>query len=70
MPLFNFICEDCGQHFETWVRTSSAVDEVTCPVCESEQVKRQLSRVAGLASSSKSPGSTTSYASNCAPGGG
>lgn len=40
MPLFNYICEDCGKEFEELVR--SADEKVPCPKCSSEKVKRQL----------------------------
>lgn len=59
MPIFEFVCADCGQPFEELVRSANAVDEVTCPNCHSEQVRKQISvfasRVAGNSSTSFSP---------------
>lgn len=56
MPIFEFVCADCGEPFEELVRSASAVDEVTCPNCNSEQVRKQIStfasRIAGNGSSS------------------
>ena len=72
MPMFSFACEDCGELFETWVRSSSAIDEVECPTCESDKVQKQLSRVARMkvgSSVGSSAGSSASAAS-CSPGGG
>jgi putative FmdB family regulatory protein len=59
MPIFEFICADCGEPFEELVRSANAADEVTCPNCHSEQVRKQIStfasRVAGKGSSSFTP---------------
>jgi putative FmdB family regulatory protein len=65
MPLYGFICDDCQEDFEELVMSSSKTDEVTCPVCGSLKVQRQLSLVAGLNSSSSSSSSST-----CSTGGG
>lgn len=69
MPIFEFVCEDCEEPFEELLRSASAVDEVTCPKCHSEQVRKQIStfaaRVAGKSSSSFAPSST---AASCSTG--
>lgn len=46
MPIFEFVCEDCGEPFEELLRSASAIDEVTCPRCHSEQVRKQISTIA------------------------
>lgn len=56
MPLFEYICQDCGRSFEKIVpRYNSPAD---CPHCNSEQVEKQLSvfAVAGGNSESASEG--------------
>jgi putative FmdB family regulatory protein len=67
MPIFEFVCADCGQPFEELVRSANAVDEVTCPNCHSEQVRKQISvfasRVAGNSSAS-----FASSAASCSTG--
>ena len=54
MPIFEFVCQECGTSFEELLRSSSAVGEVICPDCESTQVIKQISsfasKVAGSAS--------------------
>ena len=51
MPIFEFICQNCGEPFEELVRSLSAETEVICPACGSQKVKKQVStfasRVAG-----------------------
>ncbi|MBL7162990.1 MAG: zinc ribbon domain-containing protein [Anaerolineales bacterium] len=68
MPIFEFVCEECGQLFEELVRSANAIGEVICPGCQSEQVKKKLSVFASRVSggSSFSPGPA---ASSCSPGG-
>ena len=43
MPIFEFVCSQCGKPFEELVRSSAAVSEVACPACGSQQVKKQIS---------------------------
>lgn len=35
MPIFEYVCEDCGTSFEKLVRSSSA-GEISCPSCGHE----------------------------------
>jgi len=46
MPIFEFVCQECGTPFEELVRSATAVDEVACPFCESDQVAKQISTFA------------------------
>lgn len=58
MPIFEFVCQECGTPFEELVRSSYAVGEVSCPSCESSQVTKQISTFA-----SQVAGSTGSFTS-------
>jgi putative FmdB family regulatory protein len=53
MPIFEFECQECGTPFEELVRSTYAIDEVVCPSCRSDQVRKQISTFA-----SKVAGST------------
>ncbi len=68
MPIFEFVCEECGQFFEELVRSANAINEVICPGCQSEQVTKKLStfasKISGGSSYSPSPA-----APSCSPGG-
>jgi putative FmdB family regulatory protein len=46
MPIYEYSCPQCGGDFEKLVRSMSAVDQVSCPICNSAKVKRKLSLVA------------------------
>jgi putative FmdB family regulatory protein len=53
MPLYEYVCRDCGRKFETYVRAWG--EAVVCPNCRSTSVEKQLSAFA-LAGSASSPG--------------
>ncbi|MBL8152069.1 MAG: zinc ribbon domain-containing protein [Blastocatellia bacterium] len=42
MPLFDYVCQDCGHRFESLVRNTE--EKVECPVCKSEKTERQIGR--------------------------
>ena len=68
MPIYEFDCHECGDTFDKLVRSASRISEVTCPTCDSHEVKKRLS----LFSSRVSGGTRSSAASAsaaCAPGG-
>ena len=66
MPIFEFVCLDCGDSFDRLLRSSFAISEINCPACESQEVKKKLS----LFSSNIGSGmGTATAAANCAPGG-
>ena len=41
MPIYEYLCEDCGSKFEKLVRRSG--DTVECPSCGKDHLARQLS---------------------------
>jgi putative FmdB family regulatory protein len=66
MPIFEFVCLDCGDSFDKLLRSSQAVGDVICPTCESRQIRKKLS----LFSSRVSGGTrAATEAASCAPGG-
>ena len=59
MPIYEFVCADCGRPFEKLVMSSSKIAEVSCPTCESQNVTKKISTFA----SKLSGGSTFSFGS-------
>jgi putative FmdB family regulatory protein len=49
MPLYEYVCDDCDQRFETLVRSFAAANDVACRSCESDNVRRTVSRVGMVA---------------------
>lgn len=48
MPIFEYLCEDCGTKFEKLVRRGpdQVVDQVLCPSCGQSRLAQQLSTFA------------------------
>jgi len=42
MPIYEFICNNCGEEFET-ILPSTDISAVTCDACKSQDVKKMLS---------------------------
>src|SRR3989337_1752274 len=46
MPLYEYKCNSCGQHFEKMVRFSELDQRPDCPNCHSSETRKQLSSFA------------------------
>lgn len=64
MPIYEYVCNDCGQHFERIVMNKDAA--ISCPACASSKHTLKLSVFAAPASAGK----TSSGPSGFNPGGG
>lgn len=64
MPIYEYICLECGHEFEKLVRNSTESNDIQCPECKSSQLE---DKVSGFASVSAAGGLGSS---NCTPGGG
>lgn len=67
MPIFEFVCSDCGNPFEELVRSSSAASAVVCPKCHSQNVKKKISTFASKAPGGMSFSLNSAPASSCRP---
>jgi len=63
MPIFEYLCKDCGKQFEVLVRGS---EKARCPKCKSASLEQQLSAFAVAAGHGN--GGSTDFASEAAPG--
>ena len=43
MPIYEFQCESCGHPFEELLRSSAHIEQVTCPHCRSQNVRKKIS---------------------------
>lgn len=48
MPIYEYLCEDCGTKFEKLVRNGA---EVACPSCGTDHLKQELSTFAAPSNS-------------------
>lgn len=58
MPLYEYVCNDCGQPFEKMMRFSELNQSPSCPTCASINTRKQISLFASSGSSSSSSGSS------------
>jgi len=65
MPIYEYVCDDCKEHYETIVLSSN--QRVECPKCASTQHTLQLSVFRAGKSSSASEMSSPAGACGCTP---
>ncbi|HBX70225.1 MAG TPA: transcriptional regulator [Chloroflexi bacterium] len=70
MPIYEFDCHDCGDQFEALVFSINKVQKVTCPQCQSGNIKKKVSTFAvkGNSGSGSSASSFSSSAASCSTG--
>lgn len=61
MPIYEYVCSDCGHEFELFVRSASAIADSTCPQCHSQRIDKRFST---FASSSRTIGGSSTAASS------
>jgi putative FmdB family regulatory protein len=60
MPIYEYVCDDCGERYERIVMSQR--QKITCPKCESAKHTIQLSVFAAPANGGKSSASSSSSA--------
>ena len=70
MPLYEYICINCGTAFEQFVRSASAQEAVACPKCASTLVNKQFSTFWTKGAGGFSGGSSAASDASCSTGGG
>ncbi len=63
MPIYDYVCEDCQEPFELFVRSVRAPVDAVCPKCGSRHVEKEASAVAAIGGAQVSSGAA------CAPSG-
>ena len=70
MPIYEYVCQDCGEKYEKFVRSSTAEVKLVCPTCGSERGEKAFSvfgAIGGSASVGSSAGGFGSSAAACGP---
>ncbi len=52
MPIFEYICRDCGVRFEKLIRRDADVEALACPSCGQQHLEKELSTFAAHANGS------------------
>lgn len=63
MPIYEYICDDCGENYERIVMNDRTA--VTCPKCESAKHTIKLSVFAAHGNTGKSSAEPSATASGC-----
>ena len=67
MPIFSYICKDCGEKFDLLVGVVSDKEEMKCKKCGSRNVEKTLSAFSVGASGSGSTSSSSSCPTGTCP---
>jgi putative FmdB family regulatory protein len=68
MPIFEFVCADCGMPFEELVMSTNKAGEVSCPACQSQNITKKISTFASRLSSVSSYSFGNASSSSCSTG--
>jgi len=68
MPIYEYLCDDCGEHYECIVLSKSTAIE--CPRCASAKHTMQISVFAAHGNGAKSSGGSSSSSGSSSSGGG
>ncbi len=69
MPIYDYRCDACGNHFSALVASSNTPEEeIACPSCKERQAEKLLSMKAAVIGGSSS--TTSAPACNAPPGSG
>ena len=66
MPIYEYHCTDCDDHFERLVRSMFSKELIICPKCGSQHVNKSFSL---FGTSGGSSGGSITSAAACAPSG-
>lgn len=70
MPIYEYICSNCGSEFDKLMRFSDPdIDHPSCPSCRSQNTSKRLSIFASVSGSS-SRGGNSSLNNSCGNSGG
>jgi len=69
MPIYEYVCQDCGTQFEKFVRGISSASTIECPNCKSDNVQKEFSLFGVGRSGNAGSLSSTAPAASCNVGG-
>lgn len=60
MPIYSYVCKDCGEKFDLFIRIGGKDDELICKKCSSKNIQKSFSSFGVRSSSNKDGGSDSS----------
>ncbi|MGB5162560.1 MAG: zinc ribbon domain-containing protein [Thermoanaerobaculia bacterium] len=67
MPMYEYLCQDCGHQFEILQRMGEGADGLACPECGEKRVVKQFST---FAASGNSTATSAGFSTGAGCGGG
>ena len=67
MPIYEYFCQDCGEKYDKFVRSSLAKIELKCPKCGSANGKKAFSVFGVRGDTAGSRVAASSSAAACGP---
>mgnify|MGYP006290625835 CR=1 FL=1 len=67
MPLYEYVCNNCEDLFEKLLRMDNGLKKITCPKCESDNVRKKFSTF-GMKSGGQFVSSKGCSCGNCSGG--
>lgn len=64
MPIYEFVCKQCGHPFEKWVRYGEDINQQECPECHSRETQKRIT----IFSTSTNSSTSSSSSSSCGGG--
>ena len=55
MPIYEYLCQDCGAKFEKLVRRAADASETACPSCGKKHLQQEYSTFAAHANGAAKP---------------
>lgn len=65
MPIYEYVCKQCGHEFELFVRSAVAATNSVCPKCGNQRIDKRFSTFASNASRSGGSSVAASSAPSC-----
>ena len=67
MPIYTYICNECGEEFDLLVGVTAQQEELKCKKCNSKNIKKIFSTFSVSGGSGKSSGSDSSCPTGTCP---
>ncbi len=67
MPIYTYICNECGEQFDLLVGVTAQQEELKCKKCNSRNVRKTLSAFSVSGGSAKLTGSDSSCPTGTCP---
>lgn len=67
MPIYEYVCNQCGHRFEQLVPSGTVTEEIACPSCRKRNARKVMSTF-GIGRSAGTGGSIGQYCPAATPG--